>query len=538
MLIGERYRLLRLIGQGGMGRVWLARDEMLHRDVAVKEVILAQWLSDEDQDRLVARAMLEARIAARLNHPNVVSVHDVVHSGATPWIVMEYVPSRSLQDVLQSGPLGFRRAAEIGLAVLAALRAAHRAGVVHRDVKPGNVLIADDGRVMLTDFGLATLDGGGHGLTRPGSIMGSPEYVAPERAAEGVSTVGTDLWSLGATLHAAVEGRSPYARSTPMATLTALATSPPDPAPHAGALGPVLAALLARDPGRRLGVDEAEQLLRIAAGTDHQDLPSTGTGSGGTAPVPTRPANGRPRWRWWIPMAAVGLAVVTGVGTALAVTRDQAGPPASPVSGHVAPPPPGHGDGPDPDHRGQPPPPPAGPEVPPPPFPCVRPSRSNQVVSTTAQPAGERFEPPDGWALHLDDSGFRIAVPVGWRFFREDGVSCFQDPRSSRALSVGLSSPVTDDPVGQLRAEAQRAVDGGTLPGYEQIRVTATGDRRVAEWEFRWTAPYGERMHGLRVLTGRSRTQAYTLGWIGPDAEWGGDLARIAVARASFRSAA
>ena len=195
---------------------------------------------------------------------------------------MEYVPSRSLQDVLRSGPLDFRQVAEIGLAVLAALRAAHRAGVLHRDVKPGNVLIADDGRVMLTDFGLAMFDDGGDGLTRPGMIMGSPEYVAPERAAEGVSSVETDLWALGATLHAATEGRSPYARSTAMATLTALATSPPDPAPNAGALGPVLAGLLQRDPRRRLGADEVERLLRAAASQ---------VGRSG----PARPRSPRPR---------------------------------------------------------------------------------------------------------------------------------------------------------------------------------------------------------------------------------------------------
>ncbi|MFD0822883.1 serine/threonine-protein kinase, partial [Micromonospora zhanjiangensis] len=233
MLIGERYRLLHLVGRGGMGQVWLARDELLDRHVAVKEMTPPHWLGDDEQDALVARTMREARTAARLNHPNVVSVHDIVRSDGAPWIVMQYVPSRTLQDLLESGPVSPHRAAEIGLAVLAALRAAHRAGVLHRDVKPGNVLIADDGRVLLTDFGLARFDDDEGALTRPGVILGSPEYVAPERAADGVSSVATDLWSLGATLHAAIEGRSPYARSTAMATLTALANAAPDPAPHA-----------------------------------------------------------------------------------------------------------------------------------------------------------------------------------------------------------------------------------------------------------------------------------------------------------------
>ncbi|MFC7550006.1 protein kinase [Plantactinospora sp. GCM10030261] len=264
--IGDRYRLLQLVGSGGMGRVWLARDEMLRREVAVKEVVPPAWLAEEDRETLRDRTMREARHTARLNNPNVVRVYDVVNEGDNPWIVMEYVPSRSLHEVVTTdGPLTVERAAEIGLAVLAALRAAHAAGVLHRDVKPHNVLVADDGRVVLTDFGLARAEDDGR-MTRPGMVMGSPQYVAPERAAEGVSTVEADLWSLGATLYAAVEGRSPYARRTSMATLTALATVPPDPAPHAGALRPVLDGLLRRDPRKRLGYDEVERLLRKVAG--------------------------------------------------------------------------------------------------------------------------------------------------------------------------------------------------------------------------------------------------------------------------------
>ncbi|WP_245855098.1 serine/threonine-protein kinase, partial [Micromonospora wenchangensis] len=245
-----------------MGRVWLARDEVLHREVAVKEVVPPAWLADDERDEVRLRTLREARTAARLNHPNVVRVYDVVQVEERPWIVMEYVLSRSLQTVLDTtGPVDPVRAAEIGLALLSALRAAHSAGVLHRDVKPQNVLVADDGRVMLTDFGLATFDGGDGLMTRPGMVLGSPQFVAPERAADGVSSVEADLWSLGATLHAAVEGRSPYARSTAMATLAALATSPPDPAPHAGPLRPVLDGLLIRDPRHRIRHDEAARRL-------------------------------------------------------------------------------------------------------------------------------------------------------------------------------------------------------------------------------------------------------------------------------------
>ncbi|MBM7083891.1 serine/threonine-protein kinase [Micromonospora humidisoli] len=269
VVIAGRYRLLNLVGRGGMGRVWLARDEVLHREVAVKEVVPPAWLADDERDEVRLRTLREARTAARLNHPNVVRVYDVVQVEERPWIVMEYVLSRSLQTVLDTtGPVDPARAAEIGLALLSALRAAHSAGVLHRDVKPQNVLVADDGRVMLTDFGLATFDGGDGLMTRPGMVLGSPQFVAPERAADGVSSVEADLWSLGATLHAAVEGRSPYARSTAMATLAALATSPPDPAPHAGALRPVLDGLLVRDPRQRIRHDEAarrlEEVARVA----------------------------------------------------------------------------------------------------------------------------------------------------------------------------------------------------------------------------------------------------------------------------------
>ncbi|WP_442933815.1 serine/threonine-protein kinase, partial [Micromonospora sp. CPCC 205556] len=274
-----------------MGRVWLARDEMLHRDVAVKEIVPPNWLAESERDELRLRTLREARTAARLNHPNVVRIYDVVHDRDSPWIVMEYVPSRSVQQILTTdGPLEPGPVARIGLAVLAALRAAHAAGVLHRDVKPPNVLVAEDGRVVLTDFGLATFDGGDGLMTGPGLVLGSPQFVAPERARDGVSNPRTDLWSLGATLYAAVEGRAPYARATAMATLSALATEPPDPVRRAGPLGPVLNGLLQRDPWRRLTAAEAEPLLRAALAAE-TDLPVAGRPSLVPDPVgPARPA--------------------------------------------------------------------------------------------------------------------------------------------------------------------------------------------------------------------------------------------------------
>ncbi len=261
MLVADRYRLLEPVGTGGMGRVWLSRDEMLDRDVAVKEFVPPEWMTDDEKNRLRDRTLREARSAARLNHPHVVRIYDVVHAEGLPWIVMEYVPSRSLHEVIEEdGPLAPAPTARIGLDVLDALTAAHRAGVLHRDVKPHNVLIGVDGRVVLTDFGLATFVDDGS-VTGPGLVVGSPQYVSPERARDGASTVESDLWSLGATLYAAVEGRSPYARDSAMATLMALATDPPDPPVLAGPLTPVLTGLLRHEPADRLTAAEVKQAL-------------------------------------------------------------------------------------------------------------------------------------------------------------------------------------------------------------------------------------------------------------------------------------
>jgi serine/threonine protein kinase len=305
MLIAGRYRLLEPVGSGGMGRVWLARDEMLDRDVAVKEFVPPDWMSDEEKARLRDRTLREARSAGRLNHPHVVRVYDVVHAEDLPWIVMEYVQSRSLHQVIhEDGPYSPVAAARIGLAVLDALSAAHRAGVLHRDVKPHNVLIGTDGRVVLTDFGLATFVDDG-AITGPGNIVGSPQYVSPERARDGASTVESDMWSLGATLYAAVEGRSPYQRSTAMATLMALATEPPDPPERAGPLGPVLLGLLRHDPQARLTASELERRLRmiIAAAPGAGGVPSPRKPRGVAlvqatpSPPPADPPSRRPRWR-------------------------------------------------------------------------------------------------------------------------------------------------------------------------------------------------------------------------------------------------
>ncbi|WP_230858472.1 serine/threonine-protein kinase [Actinoplanes aureus] len=258
-LLAGRYRLGALLGRGGMGEVRLARDEVLERDIAVKEI---DQPPAEDGDAAARRTLREARAAARLNHPAVVQVYDVLQLDGRTWIVMEYVPSRSLRQVIQEdGVLDPYRAARIGLDLLAALRAAHRVGVQHRDVKPANVLLADDGRVLLSDFGIAAVDDDAV-ISRADVVVGSPQFMAPERAQLGAGGPEADLWSLGATLYAAVEGRAPFQRASTMATLAALATEEPDPPRQAGALKPLLDGLLRKDPAKRMGAEDAEALLR------------------------------------------------------------------------------------------------------------------------------------------------------------------------------------------------------------------------------------------------------------------------------------
>ncbi|MFE3447894.1 serine/threonine-protein kinase [Nonomuraea sp. NPDC059194] len=258
--VAGRYHLKEPIGRGGMGIVWRAHDELLDREVAVKEVRYAAVLGDEVQ-LLNRRTMREARAAARFTHPNVIVVHDVIEEDDRPWIVMQLVPSRSLGQVIKAeGPLRPRKVAEIGLAVLEALKGAHDAGVLHRDVKPENVLLAEDGRVVLTDFGIATLETE-TALTMTG-LAGTPAFIAPERLKGLPARRESDLWSLGATLYTAVEGKAPHERGMAMATMMAVLNDDAAPAAKAGPLKPVLDGLLAKEPVQRLSVDETARLLR------------------------------------------------------------------------------------------------------------------------------------------------------------------------------------------------------------------------------------------------------------------------------------
>ncbi|MFI1724250.1 serine/threonine-protein kinase [Streptomyces sp. NPDC020489] len=290
-LIAGRYRLLSPLGEGGMGTVWRARDEVLHREVAVKEVRAPSGLAGADVERMYARLEREAWAAARVANRNVVTVYDVATQDGRPWIVMELVRGVSLADVLDAeGPLSPQRAAHIGAEVLAALRAAHEAGVLHRDVKPANVLLSNDGRVVLTDFGIAMVEGSS-ALTMTGEVIGSPEFLAPERALGRTPGPESDLWSLGVLLYAAVEGNSPFRQNTPLSTLRAIVDEELPPPHRAGPLTPVIEGLLRKDPAERLPADRAEQDLRIigAGGTVRADAPPPGAYPPVTAAYPAEP---------------------------------------------------------------------------------------------------------------------------------------------------------------------------------------------------------------------------------------------------------
>ncbi|MGY1643418.1 serine/threonine-protein kinase [Geodermatophilus sp. SYSU D00703] len=263
-LVAGRYALREVLGRGGMGVVWLATDLKLERPVAVKEVTFALHLTEEERRVLRARTLREARTAARLDHPCVTAVYDVVEEDGRPWLVMEHVESCSLQQIVdQQGPLPWPAVARIGLDVLSALEAAHRAGIVHRDVKPANVLVAPDGHACLTDFGIATATGDS-AITTTGAIIGSPSYMAPERANGEQPRPPVDLWSLGATLYTAVEGRPAFAKGEPMATLLAVVTEEPAPMVRAGPLEPLLRGLLTKDPARRATAEQARRDLEAA----------------------------------------------------------------------------------------------------------------------------------------------------------------------------------------------------------------------------------------------------------------------------------
>ena len=258
ILVAGRYRLLEEVGRGGMGVVWRAHDELLDRPVAVKEILFPSDADTERRRRLCRLLTKEARSMARVTHSGVAAVHDILVAGGRPWMVMELVEAPNLQQIIdQQGPLVPRQAAEVGRQLLSVLRAAHAEGLLHRDVKPSNVLICAGGRVVLTDFGLAV----DRADAEARLMECSPAYVSPEQAFNQPLTEASDLWSLGVTLYTAVDGRTPYRREGALASMLAVLMDEYTPPRNAGPLRPVIDGLLRKDPDRRLTAAEAAHLL-------------------------------------------------------------------------------------------------------------------------------------------------------------------------------------------------------------------------------------------------------------------------------------
>ncbi|MFJ4805075.1 serine/threonine-protein kinase [Streptomyces murinus] len=287
-LLAGRYRLGDVLGRGGMGTVWRAEDETLGRTVAVKELRFPTNIDEEEKRRLITRTLREAKAIARIRNNSAVTVFDVVDEDDRPWIVMELVEGKSLAEVIrEDGVLEPRRAAEVGLAVLDVLRSAHREGILHRDVKPSNVLIADDGRVVLTDFGIAQVEGD-PSITSTGMLVGAPSYISPERARGHKPGPAADLWSLGGLLYAAVEGVPPYDKGSAIATLTAVMTEQLDEPKNAGPLRDVIYGLLTKDPAERLDDAGARALLdKVIHAREPEPLDATRV-----VPLPAQPAEG------------------------------------------------------------------------------------------------------------------------------------------------------------------------------------------------------------------------------------------------------
>jgi serine/threonine protein kinase len=592
-LVADRYRLLEPLGQGGMGRVWKASDEVLHRDVAIKELVPPPGLTVEERQEMRERSLREARAIARLNNANVVRIFDVLRTDADPWIVMEYVASRSLQDVLANdGPVPPKRAAEIGIGMLGALRAAHRSGVVHRDVKPANVLLAEDGRVVLTDFGLATVPGDPN-VTRTGLVLGSPAYIAPERARDGTAGPEADLWSLGATLYAAVEGQSPFSRPSAIGTLAALATEPVPTPRRAGALKPVLNGLLRKDPAARISAEEADRLLRRASGRrpratlsllDGVRRPSTierrevlpavkptavvGAAEPPTNVVPERPAETTEdperegaEAKAAVPPPRAGsdvvLPVVPGKPDEAVAKAADAAPalvaPSAPrlrrvalVSGAAvllvlaavlifALNDDGGGA---PSNAGATTAPgPAATSAAPPTTAAAEPTTGAPPTPSTSPSTAGGTTLPAGWRMYTDRTGFSVAVPQGWSMSREGTMVFFRERGGEgRVLGIDQTDQPKPDPVADWTA--QERARRGNYNDYQRVKIEAVDFHdKAADWEWTYTSRNGNRLHVVNRGFITSPNQAYGIYWSTLDSSWAANQKNFTLVIESFRPA-
>ncbi|MFC1405070.1 MULTISPECIES: serine/threonine-protein kinase [Streptacidiphilus] len=503
-LVAGRYRLLSRLGRGGMGTVWRALDDVLDRQVAVKEVHLRTDHSPEEREQQRARTLREARAVAQLRHPSVVGIHDVVEQDGEPCIVMELVDGDSLGARLAAeGPVPPREAARIGLAVLSALEAVHAKGVLHRDVKPDNVLLErGTGRIVLTDFGIARVDGSST-LTEQGAFLGSPEFTAPERTEGGSAGPESDLWSVGVLLCTMLEGRSPFRRDSMSGVLYAVLYEEILLPASVEPLAPVVAGLLERDPARRLGSAEAVRLLRLflergalvasptaaTLGAGPRGLPARRPERAATTVVevgavagpvvgdpPGKQRGGRRRTGVLLATGGVLVAAATAATVVLASTGTPSGV-AAPVT------------------------------------PIVSASASSTSSTATGAHTSARPTPsegstgstaanavPAGFTLRKDPSGlFSLAVPDGWKRSTDDSGRIFYIS-PDRAYRIGVHpTPVPTE--GVLASIKQQDADGPTTnPGFRNSSVTSTsfhGTNEAAFWQWSWDG-YSDDAFGAR----------------------------------------
>ncbi|MER6357972.1 serine/threonine-protein kinase [Streptomyces sp. NPDC001634] len=494
-LVAGRYRLAEQIGRGGMGTVWRAEDEVLVRQVALKQLHAQPHLSDDELATLYERTRREARSAARVVHRNVVVVHDVVDDGGRPCIVMEYVPAITLGALLKEGDaLPPEEVARIGVGMIAALRAAHAAGVLHRDIKPGNVLLGTDGRVVLTDFGIAHTAGTST-LTRTGEMVGSIDYMAPERIRGQKPGPASDLWSLGATLYQAVEGRPPFRRITPMETAYAIAVDPLEPMKQAGPLEPLIETLLAKNPEDRPSAEQTERALTASCSGGSttvaspvrthrpseslQDEGPPTERNSGTEPLepPTQRAGARARRRGRKRLALAAI-VVAAVSAAAAVALSSTPRHHKDTSG-------------------------------------ARTSRPSPTPSYTPSPV------PEGYHLVKDEQlGISFPVPDGWKAGQHasDEVT-YTDSSRLAGITIGTVDPAGANPAAHFAdIEANTKINYAT---YRRLRMQQTTFRGqpAAVWEFTFQG----RVRVFRAIDlgyGREGGREYDIYLSAPDAKW------------------
>jgi serine/threonine protein kinase len=531
--LAGRYELGEPLGKG-RSTVYRATDVRLQRPVAVKQVVLAA--GQEDAERVRSRAMREAHAAARLNNPSVVTVYDVVEESGSIWLVMELVEAPSLaQIVAEEGPLSHDRAAAVGLDVLAALEAAHAVGIVHRDVKPANVLVAAGDRAKLTDFGVATIRDDSR-LTATGLIVGSPSYMAPEQAKGDPVGPATDLWALGALLYFATEGEPPFQGDSALATASAVVHGTPRPAQRPGALTVIVSRLLTKDPGNRATPSEIRAALNRAArparartraaapaaatavlpapapaptASPPPGLPASATPPGGTPGVSPSPRAGMPPRSRLMLLVAAAVALLLGVAAVGALTRDDGDDRSSAAPSTDAS---------------------EAPATTPSTAPPESTTSTTAPTTTTTAPAGV----PAGWTAYQDPSGrFSIAYPAGWEVVPAGGsLTDFRDPATGAKLRVDWTDTPGADPAQAWRDLA--ASFGPAHDNYQEIGIGPTSyrDYNAALWEFRYGSSPPIHAANLGFVTGG---RGYALLFTAPEDQWAAGQATAQQFRQAFQ---